>query len=261
MTPVTSLKMIFVNRKKKEAVATDGHFLLLKKLDAALKESFLIDPISLKIAACFVDNITRCTVSHRVTQKDAAGRGASDLTYLIISGDGWQLVSKVPEATEYPSYRKAIPDRSNAVAAPWDNVLKSEVDAFLEKSKAFTNPKSHLVHLTAKEGIIRYRDLSYLRKTDFSKDILTLKPEQVIGLDAELLQSVFGFIGNRPVSVTIGETMVNPIVFHGENFLALIMPLKTGESGAGITRAELLKEESGKTAAIPALGNQMKKAA
>jgi hypothetical protein len=256
------LKCVFVNRKKRgEAVATDGHFLLLKKLDTALKESFLIDAISLKISSLFVDNITRCTVSHKVTDKDAAGRGASDLTYLIISGDGWQLVSKVPEATEYPSYRKAIPDRSNAVAVPWDNVLKAEVDAFLEKSKAFTNPKSHLVHLTAKEGIVRNRELSYLRKTDFSKDILALKPEQVIGLDAELLYAVLRYIGNRPVSVTVGETMVNPVVFHGENFLALIMPLKTGESGAGITRAELLKEEGGKTAAILALENQMKKAA
>lgn len=255
------LKMVLVNRKKKEAVATNGHFLLLKKLDPPLKESFLIDPISLKISACFVDNISRCTVSHKVTEKDAAGRGASEMTYLIISGDGWQLISKVPEAKEYPSYWKAIPDRSTAVAVPWDNVLKAEVDAFLEKSKAFTNQKSHLVHFTACEGIVRNRDLSYLRKTDFSKDIFALKAEDVIGIDGELFQAVLRFIGDRPISVTVGETMVNPIVFHNENFLALIMPLKAGESGAGITRAELLKNENVKSAAIPAMGNQMKKAA
>src|SRR5271157_2825592 len=47
------LKCVFVNRRKKEAVATNGHFLLSRKLITIPKESFLIDPISLKVAACF----------------------------------------------------------------------------------------------------------------------------------------------------------------------------------------------------------------
>jgi hypothetical protein len=95
----------------------------------------------------------------------------------------------------------------------------------------------------------------------FARDILPLKPEQVIGVNAEILQSVLKYLQKEPVVVTVGEHMIQAIVFQGENCLALIMPLRTSESSAGITRAELLKDESGKTVAIPIMENQMKKAA
>jgi hypothetical protein len=39
------LKCVLVNRRKKEAVATNGHFLLSRRLSIVPKESFLIDKI------------------------------------------------------------------------------------------------------------------------------------------------------------------------------------------------------------------------
>ena len=135
-----------------------------------------------------------------------------------------------------------MPDRSKATAVLWDNILEAEICSFVEKSKPFVNPRTHLVHLTAQEGIVKNENLSYLRSTLFSRSILALKLGQVIGLNAEILQSVLQFLQDKPVSVTVGNLMVDPIVFQGHDCLALIMPLRTGESGKGITRSELMQE-------------------
>jgi hypothetical protein len=119
------------------------------------------------------------------------------------------------------------------------------VGAFLEKSTPFINQKTHLVYFTTAEGIVRNNDLAYLRNTVFSRDILALNPEQVIGMNAEILQTVLKYIGDRSVSVTVGDLMIKPIVFQGEDCLALIMPLRTAESGSGgITRTELMQAKA-----------------
>jgi hypothetical protein len=256
------LRSVFVNRKKKEAVATDGHICLVKKLSVGPMASFMIDPITLKIAECFTGNLTGLTIHHRLETKGTDGTVSThSADYLTLTGNGWQLVSRVLPAKDYPMYWRAIPDRSQAVSVVWDKGLIGEVSAFLDKAKPFTNPKTHLIHLIAGEGIVKNDSISFFRRTVFARDILPLKPEQVIGVNAEILQSVLKFIQDRPVAVTVGEHMINAIVFQGEDCLALVMPLRTSESSAGITRAELLKEEGGKAAVIPALGNQMRKAA
>jgi hypothetical protein len=239
------LKCVLVNRRKKEAVATNGHFLLSRRLSIVPKESFLIDGISLRVAACFGGNFTRFTVCHKASGKDATGKSSTESIYLILSGDGWQLISKSLPAGEYPYYAKILPDRSKATSVLWDNALKAEICSFVEKSKPFVNPKSHLVYFTAQEGIVRNKDLSYLRNTVFTRDILALRPEQVIGVNGEILQTVLEFLQNKPVSVTVGSQMIEPIVFQGQDCLALIMPLRTGESNKGITRSELMQEEKG----------------
>jgi hypothetical protein len=239
------LKCVFVNRKKKEAVATDGHVLLMKKLITAPKESFMIDATSLKIANCFSGNVTGFTIRHREEVKGAdrvVTTTAAD--FLTLSGDGWQLISRVPVASEYPMYWKAIPDRSKADVVIWDRGLIAEINSFLEKSKPLTNPKTRMIHLTAGEGVVKNDTLSYFRKTEFGRDILPLKSEQVIGLNCEILQTILKFVGGRSVSVSVGEKMIYAMVFQGENFLALLMPLRTGEYGdVGISREELLKNE------------------
>ena len=239
------LKCVLVNRRKKEGVATNGHFLLSRRLSIVPKESFLIDAITLRVATCFGVNFTRFTVCHKASGKDAAGKSATESIYLVLSGDGWQLISKALPADEFPHYFKILPDRSKATAVIWDNILKTEICSFLEKSKPFVNPKSHLVHFTCQEGIVRNKDLSYLRNSVFTRDILALKPEQVIGVNAEILQSVLEFLQDKPVSVTVGSQMIEPIVFQGQDCLALIMPLRTGESNKGITRGELMQEDKG----------------
>ena len=147
------LKCVLVNRRKKEAVATNGHFLLSRRLSVIPRESFLIDGITLRVAACFWGNFTRLTVCHKTSAKDAAGKSSTETIYLVLSGDGWQLISKALPANEYPYYSRILPDRSKATAVIWDNALKAEICSFVEKSKPFVNPKSHLVHFTAKEGI------------------------------------------------------------------------------------------------------------
>jgi hypothetical protein len=237
------LKHVFVNRKKKEAVATDGHVLLSLKLWVLPRESFMIDPISLKIAACFPGNVTKLSIRHRKETKGADGKmETSAIDFLTLSGNRWQLISRVPNAKEYPLYWKAIPDRAKAIPASWDKGLTGEVSAFVEKSMPLANPKTHLVHFTAGEGIVRNKELSYLRNTVFSREVLPLKPEQVIGLNGEILQYVLKFIGDRNVSVTVGDLMTQAVVFKGEDCQALIMPLRTAESGSGgITRAELMQ--------------------
>ena len=238
------LKHVFVNRKKREAVATDGHVLLMKKLSPAPKESFMIDRITLRISECFTGNLNGLNIRHRKEVRGADGKiETSAVDFLTLSGNGWQLISRVPTAKEYPEYWRAIPDRSKAAAVLWDKSLNAEVSAFLEKSTPFTNCKTHMVYFTDREGIVRNKDLSYLRNTVFSREILALKPpEQVIGLNAEILQTVLRYIGDRSVSVTVGDLMINPAVFQGEDCLALIMPLRTSEAGSGgITRAELMQ--------------------
>jgi hypothetical protein len=241
------LKMVFVSRKRKEAVATDGHVLLIKKLPGAPKEGFLIDPISLRIAGCFEGNVMDLTIRHRVEVRGAdrnISTHAAD--FITLSGNGWQLISRVPPAKEYPMYWKAIPDRSKAISVLWDKGLIAEVGTFLEKANPFTNSKSHMVYFTVKEGIVRNRDLSYLKSTAFSRDILALKPEQVIGIDAEILQTVLRFIQDRAVAVTVGDQMINAVVFQGEECLGLVMPLRTAESGSGgITRTALMQDNNG----------------
>lgn len=257
------LKCVFVNRKKSEAIATDGHLLLSQQLKASTKQSFLIDPVSLKIVACFEGNVTGLTIRHKES-KDAAGKSTIDCSYLWLSGNGWQLTSKVSVASEYPRYERILPDRSKSVSVIWDNALKTEVGAFIERALPFTNAKSHLVYFTAREGIVRNTDLSYFRKTDFSKQIFALQGEQVLGLNAEILRKLLRFIGDRPAAVTIGDTLIQGVVWQGDGVLALQMPLRTAEAGtACITRKELLKEESsGKTVPMPVPGTaEMKRAA
>ena len=249
------LKCVLVNRRKKEAVATNGHFLLSRRLSVIPKESFLIDAISLRIADCFGGNFTRLTVCHKTSAKDAGGKSSTESIYLVLSGDGWQLISKALPADEYPYYSRILPDRSKATAVPWDNILQAEICSFVEKSKPLVNPKTHLVHFTATEGIVKNTDLSYLRNTVFIRDILALKPEQVIGVNAEILETVLQFLQDKPVSVTVGSQMIEPMVFQGQECMALIMPLRTAENGSeGINRKELLKDENG-------CGGEMKKAA
>ena len=240
------LKCVFVNRRKKEAVATNGHLLLSRRLSTIPKENFLIDGISLKVAACFGGNFTRLTICHKAPEKDAAGKSSSsESIYLVLSGNGWQLISKALPAAEYPHYAKILPDRSKATPVIWDNALKAEICAFLEKSKAFVNPKSHLVHFTSEEAIGKNTELSYLRNTLFTRSILALELEQVIGLNAEPADGAGVPSGQACIGYGGQSQMIEPIVFQGQDCLALIMPLRTAESGKGIMRSELMQEEKG----------------
>jgi hypothetical protein len=259
------LKTVCVSRQRKEAVATDGHVLLLKKLDLVPKESFLIDAVSLKTIACLAKYPRGLSISHRAEIKDADGKVTTNAAdFLTVSGHGWQLISKVLAVNEYPSYWKVMPSRTKATAVLWDKPLIKEVGAFLDKAKPFTNPRTRLIYLTAGEGVVKNSGISFFRKTTFARDILALGGEQVLGVNAEIMQTVLRFIGDRPVSVTVGNQMIDAVVFQGVDRLALLMPLRTMESGgSGITRSELMKDDKSKGGRMTEAddGEMLKKAA
>jgi hypothetical protein len=257
------LKCVFVNHAKKEAVATDGHLLLLKKINVAPKESFMIGATSLKIISFFeADKISRFTLQHKI-KKEADGKSSIDGTFICVIGNGWQLVTKSPHAKDYPQYHKAIPDRSKSEPVLWNAALQAEVNTFLEKAKPFTNPKTHMVFMTAREGVVKNKELSFLRRMVFTKKVLALQPEQVFGCNGEILQKVLRFIGNQPANVTVGDTMIQSMIFQGEQFLVLMMPLRTAEFNGGISRSELLQDENGRIIPMPVQNNgvEMRKAA
>ena len=229
---IQPLNFVCVNHTQKEAVATNGHILLLQSLKAPLKESFLIDELSIKITEIYKENVTGFSIWHKKEGK----KKIIDSTFLKISGDGWELISKVSPFSTYPQYQNVIPDRPKTSAVHWNDEQKNEVNTFLKQSLPFLEKSKHyMVYFTNSIGIAKNNDLSYIRKTDFSIPIFLLYCYEILGMNAKLLQNILKFVNDRPATVTTGRPK-DPVIWTGEDFLALQMPLLT----YNISEAELL---------------------
>lgn len=213
------LQNIFIDGKNKKYAATDGIVFFQKNISKETKYSFMLDPLSIKIINCFNGNILKNELCN-----------TNEFDFIKVSGKGWQLISKELPSKGYPDYTRVIPDRAESKKVLWDTKLIKEMKMFLEKSIPFVNKKTYLIRFKNNKGLVINKELSFCKETTFSKDILPLEKDQMIGINAYyLLNRILKIIGNNSVSVSVGERITQIILFEGKDFLCGLMPLEIME--------------------------------
>jgi hypothetical protein len=203
------------------AEATDGHRMYRAAIPPQPVD-FMIMPLTLRL----LDTLSASSVCLVGAER------------LFFAGDGWVLFAKRPE-DPYPDIKRIIPLKDRTPAVAWDAATYKRVGDFLTRAKPFYKPKTHMVFFTDTEGATRNSELNHPATFTPCGDLFKFPDDKVLGMNAKYLTDLLKFIGKRPTEVTGGTSMISAIIWRGEGFMALQMPLRTDKSGA-LTRAQLI---------------------
>jgi hypothetical protein len=199
------------------AEATDGHRMYRQRIPEP-PVPFTIDPLTLKLTDA-LPAPECCMVGEE---------------YLFFSGDGWTLTVK-RNLDPYPDVEKIIPKLGRTRALPWGAPQYKAVKDALARYKIYWSNKLNLVKFSDNEIIIRNRDLNYYAATPLGFQAFDFGGT-VIGVNAKYLGDLLKFLGNRPADVTAGDNMISAIIFEGDGFMVLQMPLRCLDKDVKQTR-------------------------
>jgi hypothetical protein len=183
---------------------------------------FMVDPLTLRLLDALPGLCTALVGEER----------------LFFAGDGWVLYSKRP-AGPYPIIDRVIPTHALTPAVSWTPETNKRVGAFLTHAKPFIDPKTHLVCFTDTEGVTRNKEINHPATFTELGPIFNFQDNKVLGMNAKYLAETIKFIGKRPTECTTCRTMIGAVMWRGDGFMALQMPLRTAETGA-LSRSQLI---------------------
>jgi hypothetical protein len=224
---------IHLNKEHKEAVATNGHILFLKPLSGPVPRDALLSPKILKVAET-LGGAAKFSIYRKQATEDAV-----PVDYVHLSGEGWELTSRVCDIT-YPSYHKVMPTYT-MTGIFWNAERIELLQNFIKGHKEFIIKKSSLLHFCNDAIVVQNREINYLLSTEF-KALLPIKPDEVLGLSAEYLQKCLTFLNGETVRVKTG-TLIQAVTLTTNSRYAVIMPLRTHKDNNGISRKALLANE------------------
>jgi len=233
-----ALRRIAIRADRREAVATDGHVLFLRKLEKKPLKSFLIDVAAVKIAAVFADKSVSVTM-----KKNEKG----EYDYVTLRGESWTLTYKVECFRYYPAYNLILCDRKQNILE-WDSRHVDMLHDYIERMRPFMlsgKGKSSRLYFSANTGYCRNKNLNFSDTTDFPLPVFPVS-NNLISVNADKLEKILKFIGDEKVGVTVGETPLQQIQFGGKMRRALLMPLRvTGgtDSAKWIDKKEIDSED------------------
>jgi hypothetical protein len=215
------LRHVHINHTAQRAEATDGHRCFMRDIPTAPPESFLVDPVTLRL----------------LDQLPAASVGLLTAERLYFAGDGWSLTAKRPEGP-YPVVQRAIPTADRTPPVEWTAPVYKSLKAWLAAAKPFLNPKTYLVYFSSTEGITRNPELNHPATARTLGAMFDLPDDMLLGMNAKYLSDTLAYIANRPAQVTAGTSGIAGVIWSGDGWLALQMPLRTHKSGV-MTRSDL----------------------
>jgi hypothetical protein len=212
---------VHFNHIRQRAEATDGRRLYIRDLAAVPPASFLLAPLTLRL----LDALPPATV------------GLITDTHVYFAGDGWSLMAKLGEGP-YPVVDRIIPTKDRTPPVEWTVPTYATLKKWLAAAKPFYNPRTTLVYFSNTEGCTRNPEINHPATATALGALFNLPGDDLIGLSATYLADTLAYIANRPATVTAGTDGISSVIWRGEGWMALQMPLRTRKTGV-MTRADL----------------------
>jgi DNA polymerase III sliding clamp (beta) subunit (PCNA family) len=233
------LEHIFLSCENEEAVATNGHILFTKKV-SSLPCDLLVSARFLKILSCLPPPDKICVYHH--FSISAEGEKTPEHDFILIMGPGYIFISKA-RIDPYPLYKKVTPKYTSKKTI-WTSENVSFLSQTIKTLLPFAQEKSHMFCFTTDKIIVHNRETNIIKTVSLPFSFPNLPGNGIIGLNGKYLLSILDFIGKNPVTIQIGPSLKQPVLFTLKKSPLILMPLSTSEGDSGITMDQLLAGES-----------------
>jgi DNA polymerase III sliding clamp (beta) subunit (PCNA family) len=250
---------VFFDMKRKNAVATDGHRMINKKIhfecENGTPDSFIVPSVGIKLILDFAkagQGVGHCFLYYPKTE-DAKTKEighAADPKYLIVCGARYWLQIRLIEG-RYPDYWKVLPKKGTSVPVTDVEVasLKAAIDVLLPAA----NVKTAMLCFRDNEGFVGNPDVGKYWKINlgfrFTPEVTKIIPEDkeagtpettetkilTIGFNGVYLRELLGY-SQGVTKIQFNSDISAVLVFTKDKTIRLIMPLRIMNEKEGDTK-------------------------
>jgi hypothetical protein len=241
------LQGIYFNPDLNEVAATNGHVLLVKKLEAKIEAPFLVAPHSFKILDALSPFI------------EVAEVVKGDCDYLRVSGEGFSFVSKCMEELPYPNYDRCIPKPLADLSVTLSPEAVGKLIAALNALLPFAS-ETYLCIFENDEVFVRNIDTGKHIRVKIGERILAEKYVRIAFDIRYLLQVLKDASTGGSMTINYGATQISAVTVQTEKQRTLIMPMRIVEEPAFEIPPEYIDVEPVKASAKKPVAAKLDKA-